>query len=71
MSVPVLSLHCTSSSEVIRELDREYSSFVAPVFCNMYPSSLIERCAYRYLGHKSKHILDDGMISRTTLGGRR
>jgi len=44
MSVPVLSLHSTSSSQVIRELDREYSSFVAPVFCNMYPSSLIERC---------------------------
>jgi len=30
MSVPVLSLRCTSDSEFIRKLDCEHSSFVVP-----------------------------------------
>ena len=44
MSVPVLSLHCTSSSELIRKLGRKHTPFVAPIFRNMYQSSLIDRC---------------------------
>ena len=32
MSVPVLCMHCNSSSDLIRILDRAQPSFIAPVF---------------------------------------